>query len=414
MSKIKTIQAREILASGGAPSIEATVYGASAGSKEAFVLLDGDKSRYNGKGMLKARDNILKIIAPALVGKEAENQREIDEIMIKLDGSDNKSNLGGNAILAVSMAVARAAAAELGVPLYKYLRQSFGIPSTSSGFKMPKPMVVMIEGGKHADETTDLQEYLISSLGNRSAEENVRMQMEIYEALKKILKREGLSVNVGNEGAFAPNGLSSNEKPMEYLVEAIKNAGYEPGVDAGISIDAAASEFQDKDSQMSDIRYQLKIENRTLSSEELIEYYASWIGKYPFVSWEDMLSEFDWESWPKMVEKVAGKFPVIADDLTVTNKAIWQEAIDKKAATAILIKLNQAGSVTETVDCCLLAQKYGFWKVPSHRGGGETNDTFMVDLAVAVGGEYIKVGPTRGERVCKYNRLMRIEEELNL
>lgn len=423
MAKIKSIVAREILASGGAPTLEATVvlesgaigeasvsYGASAGSREAFVMLDGDKSRYNGKGMLLAKQNIDEVMAPALIGKEANNQREIDELMIAMDGTENKSKLGGNAILAVSMAVARAAAVDNNLPLYKYLRKTFDI--SLPDWKLPKPMIVVIEGGKHADETTDLQEYLISSLGQRSAAENVRIQMEIYEALKKVLKREGLSTNVGNEGAFAPNGLTSNEKPMEYIVEAIKNAGYVPGVEAGISIDAAASEFQEKESQMSDIRYQLRIENRTLTSEELIEYYMSWADKYPFVSWEDMLSEFDWESWPKLTERIGGKFPNIADDLTVTNKKIWQEAIDKKAATAILIKLNQAGTVAETVDCCILANQNGFWSVPSHRGGGESNDTFMVDLAVAVGGEYIKVGPTRGERVCKYNRLMRIEEEL--
>jgi enolase len=316
--------------------------------------------------------------------------------------------LGGNAILGVSMAVARAGAAEKKVELFEYLREIYGLdPSTSSG--LPKPMVVVIEGGKHADETTDLQEYLISSLGNKSAAENVRAQMEIYKALKAILKREGLSVNVGNEGAFAPNGLTSNEKPMEYLVEAIKNAGYIPGMDAGISIDAAASEFQEENNG----KYNLSIEKRKVTSEELIDYYAGWIGKYPFVSWEDMLSEFDWDNWPKLLSKIGGKFPLIADDLTVTNTKLWQKAIDMKAADAILIKLNQAGTVTETVDCCRLAIKNKMWKVPSHRGGGESNDTFMVDLAVAVGAEYIKCGPTRGERVAKYNRLMRIEEEMS-
>ncbi|MFA5029423.1 MAG: phosphopyruvate hydratase [Patescibacteria group bacterium] len=428
MAKIKSIAVREILASGGAPSLEAKVilesgatgvasvsYGASAGSKEAFVMLDGDKNRYNGKGMLKAKEKIDLIIAPALIGKEANDQREIDELMLQLDGTINKANLGGNSILAVSLAVARAAAADNDLPLYKYLRKVFAISpasltsNSSEYWKMPKPMVVMIEGGKHADETTDLQEYLISSLGNRSAAENVRIQMEIYEALKKILKREGLSTNVGNEGAFAPGGIVGNEKPMEYFVEAIKNAGYTPGVDAGISIDAAASELYSEETK----KYTLALEKKEMTSEELVAYYLSWIDKYPFVSWEDMLSEFDWEHWPKLVEAVNSKIIIIADDLTVTNLKLWQKAIDEKAATGILIKLNQAGSVTETVDCCVLAQKHGFWKVPSHRGGGETNDTFMVDLAVAVGGEYIKVGPTRGERVCKYNRLMEIEEEIN-
>jgi enolase len=422
MSKIKSVKAREILASGGAPSLEVTVttedgaigeasvsYGASAGSQEATILLDGDKSRYGGKGMLMARENVNKALAKAVVGMEVSSQREIDAKMIVADGTENKSKLGGNAILGVSMAVARAGAAEQNMELYEYLRKIYGLEAAT---KLPKPMIVMIEGGKHADETTDLQEFCVSAMGSKTARENIRMEMEIYESLKKILKREKLSTNVGNEGAFAPNGIVSNEKPMEYLVEAIKNAGYEPGVDTGISIDAAASEFAEKN-DLGSMIYDLRIEQKKLTSDELIDYYCQWIGKYPFVSWEDMLSEFDWESWPKLLEKIGGKFPLIADDLTVTNSKLWQKAMDEKAADAILIKLNQAGSVTETIDCCILAKKSGLWTVPSHRGGGETNDTFMVDLAVAVGSEYIKAGPTRGERVCKYNRLMRIEEELS-
>jgi enolase len=422
MSKIKTIQAREILASGGAPTLEVTItlesgimgeasvsYGASAGSKEATVLLDGDNKRYHGKGMLTALANITDKITPVIIGMEANEQRNIDQKMLDLDGTVNKANLGGNAILAVSMAVARAAANEANLPLWKYLQKTYGLAESQ---RLPKPMMVMIEGGKHAADSTDLQEYLVAARGNKSAAENVRMEMEIYEELKKILKREGKSTNVGNEGAFAPNGIESNEKPMEYMMEAIKNAGYVPGVDAGISIDAAASEFAETNSELSVTSYELSVEKRTLTSEELINYFCSWMEKYPFVSWEDMLSEFDWENWPKLLEKINGKFPLIADDLTVTNTKLWQEAIDKKAASAILIKLNQAGSVSETVDCCKLAIEHGLWTVPSHRGGGESNDTFMVDLAVAVGSEYIKCGPSRGERVCKYNRLMRIEEEI--
>jgi len=417
MAKIKSVLAREILASGGAPSVEVTVtlengiegeasvsYGASAGSKEATVLLD-EKDRYNGKGMMMAVEMVNKILGPTIIGMEASNQQEIDKKMIELDGTENKSKLGGNAILGVSMAVARTEANEEKLPLYKYLDKTYGLNST---FKLPKPMIVMIEGGKHADSTTDLQEFCVSAMGTKNASENVRMLMEIHESLKQILKSNGLSINVGNEGAFAPNGLTSNEKPMEYLVEAIKNAGYEPGVEAGISIDAAASEFYDE----KDGVYDLKIENRKLTSEELINYYCEWIGKYPFVSWEDMLSEFDWESWPKLLSRMENKFPLIADDLTVTNTIIWKVAIERKAANAILVKLNQAGTVSETIECCKLAIENKMWTVPSHRGGGETNDTFMVDLAVAVGSEYIKAGPTRGERVCKYNRLMRIEEEI--
>jgi len=416
MAKIKTVQAREILASGGEPSLQVTVtldtgvigeasvsYGASAGSKEAMVLLDKDPKRYNGKGMQMAVEIVNKILGPAIMGMEASEQQNIDQKMIDLDGTVNKAKFGGNAILGVSMAVCRAQANEKKMPLYLYLKNKFGLGEIK---KLPKPMTVMIEGGKHADETTDLQEYLVSALGDKSVVENVRMEMEVYQALKNILKREGLSVNVGNEGAFAPDHIKNNELPIIYLVEAIKNAGYAPGIDAGISIDAAASEFYDE-------KYNLMIENKNLSSEELINYYCQWIEKYPFVSWEDMLSEFDWENWPKLLEKIGGKFPLIADDLTVTNTKIWQEAIEKKAANAILIKLNQAGTVSETIECCKLAIANNFWTITSHRGGGETNDTFMVDLAVAVGSEYIKVGPTRGERVEKYNRLMRIEEEIN-
>ena len=422
MSKIQNIFAREILASGGAPSLEVTVtlesgaigeasvsYGASAGSKEATVLLDGDKTRYNGKGMLNAIANINGKIKEILVGMEAADQRAIDNKMIETDGTINKAVLGGNAMLGVSLAVCRAEANEEKMPLYKYLRKTYRIgPSIDSGYILPKPMIVMIEGGKHADETTDLQEFMVGAMGDKTAAENVRMEMEIYEALKKILKAEKLSTNVGNEGAFAPNGITSNEKPLEFLTQAIINAGYTPGVDAGVGIDAAASEFYSQDTG----KYTLKLEGKELTSEELIAYYKPWIEKYKIATMEDMLSEFDWDNWPKMVEAIGGKFPLIADDLTVTNTALWQKAIDMKAATAILIKLNQAGTLTETVDCCLLANEHGLMTMPSHRGGGETNDTFLVDLAVAVNSAYIKVGPTRGERVCKYNRLMRIEEEL--
>ncbi|NCU31406.1 MAG: phosphopyruvate hydratase [Candidatus Moranbacteria bacterium] len=419
MSKIQNIFAREILASGGAPSLEVTVtlesgavgeasvsYGASAGSKEATVLLDGDKSRYNGKGMLNAIANINGKIKEILLGMEAADQRAIDNKMIETDGTINKAVLGGNAMLGVSLAVCRAEASEEKMPLYKYLRKTYGIGDI--GWKLPKPMIVMIEGGKHADETTDLQEFMVGAMGDKTAAENVRMEMEIYNALKNILKTEKLSTNVGNEGAFAPNGISSNEKPMEYLTQAIINAGYIPGVDAGVGIDAAASEFYSEETG----KYTLKLEGKELTSEELIAYYKPWIEKYKIATMEDMLSEFDWDNWPKMVEAIGGKFPLIADDLTVTNTKLWQKAIDMKAATAILIKLNQAGTLTETVDCCLLANEHGLMTMPSHRGGGETNDTFLVDLAVAVNSDYIKVGPTRGERVCKYNRLMRIEEEL--
>lgn len=411
---IVKIQSREILASGGAPSLEVKVvldsgasgvasvsYGASAGSKEAFVLLDGNPKRYNGQGMLKAVENVNKKIAPLLVGKSFIDLRAVDAAMIEADGTENKSNFGANAILGVSMAAARAEAAAKKMELYEYLREAFGVSGTIT---LPKPMVVMIEGGKHADNSTDLQEYLLAVTKDQPAAENVRMAMEIYQSLKMVLRQEKLSTNVGNEGAFAPEGIANNERPIDLIVKAINAAGYHPGTDAGISLDAAASEFY------RDGAYVLKTEGKTLSASELIETYASWFAKYPMVTCEDPLSEFDWDNWPSITAKAG--IPIVADDLTVTNVKLWQEAIDKKAANAILIKLNQAGTVTETVDCCLLAKRYNFATIPSHRGGGETNDTFLVDLAVAMGSTWIKVGPTRGERVCKYNRLMEIEEIL--
>jgi enolase len=414
--KITQIQAREILASGGEPSVEVKVilddgsigiasvsYGASAGSKEAFVLLDADTARYNGKGMLKAVANVNEKIAALIVGQDSHGQRAIDGMMVKADGTENKSNFGANAILGVSMAVARAAATSENLELYEYLRKAYEI--TDSSWKLPKPLAVLIEGGKHADNSTDLQEYILAVNSEQPAAENVRMMEEVYQALKKILKEKNLSTNVGNEGAFAPDGIGNNELPLEFITSAITKAGYKPAEDAGIYIDAAASEFY------KDGKYNLATENKILTAPELIEMYKGWLSKYPILALEDGLSEFDWENWPKLLES-AGNVPIVADDLTVTNTKLWQEAIDKKAANAILIKLNQAGTVTETVDCCLLAKKYNFMTIPSHRGGGETNDTFLVDLAVAVGSRWIKVGPARGERVAKYNRLMEIEGQV--
>ncbi len=418
MTKIKQIKAREILASAGLPSLEVDVilensvvgtasisYGASVGSKEAFVLLDNDAKRYNGKGMLKAVLNVNEKIAALLIGKDPSDQHGLDKLMIDADGTENKQNFGANAILGVSMAIARAAAADAGLELYKSLATHYSLSTTH--FSMPKPMVVMIEGGAHADNSTDLQEYLVTGLRNDlPVKENVRMQMEIYSSLKNLLKKIGLNTNVGNEGAFAPFGIASNEKPLEYLMQAIEEAGYKPSVDVGLSLDAAASEFYH------DGLYQLKTEKRALDSHKLIAMYLEWFNKYPIITAEDCLSEFDWDNWPKLMAKSV-KTKIVADDLTVTNSKLLQKAIDSNAANAILIKLNQAGTVTETMDCCLLANRFSLSTIPSHRGGGETNDTFLVDLAVAAGSEWIKVGPTRGERVCKYNRLMEIEEMLN-
>ncbi|GAB4027341.1 MAG: phosphopyruvate hydratase [Candidatus Microgenomates bacterium] len=416
--KITKITAYEILASGGYPTIEAYVeledgtsatasvpYGASAGSHEATVMMDKDASRWNGKGMQKAINNINTVLSPALLGKDAYAQRVIDRLMLDLDGTPNKAKLGGNAILALSIAVANAAASSKKVELYQHIIDTF---QTGVDLKtLPQPMVVAIEGGKHADETTDLQEFCFSTTRKASVKENVRMIMECYHALSVVLKKNKLSTNVGNEGAFAPNGIPTNESPLTYMLEAINLAGYKPKDEVGFSIDAAASEFY------RDGNYNLTVEKRTLTANELIAYYESWFKKYPINTFEDGLHEDDWENWTKL-KVVADKYgiPLIGDDLTVTNPLRLQKAIDQNAISAILIKLNQIGTLTETVDCCLLAKKHGLMTITSHRGGGETNDTTMVDVAVAVGSAFIKVGPTRGERVCKYNRLMQVERQL--
>lgn len=416
--QITAIHAYEVIASGGYPSVEVRVqlddgsegiasvpYGASAGSHEASVLVDGDEKRYNGKGMRTAIHNIHEEIAPHLLGLDATNQKLIDRTMIELDGTPQKTKLGGNAILAVSLATARAAAAALHKPLYLHLRDYY---QTGVDFSnLPQPMAVVIEGGKHAHDSTDLQEYCFSVLKQGSRAESVRIMLECYHALEKVLKQSNLSTNVGNEGAFAPNGMPSNEAPFQYMLQAVEQAGYQAGQDIGFSIDAAASEFY------SDGKYHLKIENRSLSSTEVIQYMQSWLEKYPIVTLEDPLHEDDWAAWvdcKKMCD--AHTVALIGDDLTVTNKTRLQKAIELQAISSILIKLNQIGSLSETVETCLLATEHGLSVVPSHRGGGETNDTAMVDLAVAVGGRFIKVGPTRGERVAKYNRLLEIEREL--
>ena len=421
MSKIVDIKAREILASGGLPTVEATVYlrsgvkgvasvpyGASAGSKEAMVLLDRDEKRYDGKGMLKAVKNIETLIRDVLLGMEAQHQRLIDEKMMALDGTADKSYLGGNAILAVSLAVARAAASEKKLPLYRYIRECFEIDLRD--FILPKPMAVLIEGGKHADKSTDLQEYILTiTKEDICVGESIRMMAEIYVEVGKILKDSGFVINVGNEGAYAPAGINNNRLPMDILVEAVSRSGYKLKEDCGISIDAAASEFWDEKLK----RYILRCEGKQLTSGQLVDYFLDWAESYPVVTMEDMLDENDWKAWEMLTAKLDKLgIPNLGDDLTVTNTALLQKAINEKTVSAILIKLNQAGSLSETIDCAMLARKHNLPAVPSHRGGGETNDTFMVDLAVALNSPWIKVGPSRGERVCKYNRLLEIEEEL--
>ena len=416
--QITSVHAYEIIASGGYPSVEVTVtlddgstgtasvpYGASAGSHEASVLVDKDQTRYNGKGMLQAINNIHQEIAPHILGMDATDQKLVDKTMIDLDGTAQKSRLGGNAILAVSLAVARAAAQAHKKPLYLHIRDIF---QTGADFTvLPQPMAVVIEGGKHADNSTDLQEYCFSVLKQGSRAESVRIMLECYHALEKVLQENHLSTNVGNEGAFAPSGLTSNEAPFAYMLQAIERAGYTAGQDVGFSIDAAASEFY------KDGMYQLKMENRALSSAEVVEYMRSWLEKYPIVTLEDPLHEDDWSAWQSCKQMCAShNVLLVGDDLTVTNKERLQKAIEMDAISSILIKLNQIGTLSETVETCLLAKQHNMAAIPSHRGGGETNDTAMIDVAVAVGGIFIKVGPTRGERVAKYNRLLAIEREI--
>ncbi len=417
--KIKEIRSKEILASGGKPTIETHVtlgdgthakasvpYGVSAGVHEAIVLLDKDEKRYGGGGMLNAVKNVHNTIAPKIIGMKATDQEKIDQAMIELDGTQNKSKLGGNSILSVSLACARAAAISSGVPLYSYIRSYYKMPHKE--WKIPRPMMVVIEGGQHADNSTDFQEYLFSVSGAPTTREAVRWGEEAYVALKGVLKERGLNTNVGNEGAFAPAGIQSNEEPLKFLVEAIEKAGYSPGKDISISLDPATSEIYEEDNK----RYVLKREGAGLSSDQMIGLFKDWLTKYPIISLEDCLAEDDWEGWTALFKACGKQTRIIGDDLTVTDIERVQKAIDLKAINAVLIKLNQIGTLTETVKTIMLGQEHGFWQVVSHRGGGETNDTFMIDVAAAANAEYVKVGPVRGERTGKYNRLMEIEEEI--
>ncbi|MDD5039715.1 MAG: phosphopyruvate hydratase [Patescibacteria group bacterium] len=419
-NKIKQITAREVLASGGKPTIEAHViidngivgsasvpYGVSAGTHEALTMLDGDKKRYDGGGMLKACKAITGTLGPALKGMAVTSQETIDQTMIELDGTPQKSKYGGNSILAVSLACARAAALALHEPLYAYIRRTYKLPYKT--WKLPRPMMVVIEGGAHADNSTDFQEYLLSVSGAPTAREAVRWGEEAYGALKSILKKQGFNTNVGNEGAFAPSGIETNEQPLRFLTEAIEKAGYAPGKDISISLDPATSELYEPENK----RYVLKREGAGLSTDQMIGLFRDWISKYPIITLEDGLAEDDWDGWISLFAECGKKIRIIGDDLTVTNPERVQMAIDRKAINAVLIKLNQIGTLSETMKTIKLGRAHDFWQVVSHRGGGETNDSFMVDVAAAANAEYIKVGPVRGERTSKYNRLMEIEEELH-
>ncbi len=409
---IEEIKAREILDSRGNPTIEAEVYlesgdvgwaavpsGASTGKREALELRDGDSARFGGKGVLKAVEIVRTIIAPKLKGTPAYEQRAIDEFMLELDGTPNKSKLGANAILAVSMAVARAAASALGIPLYSYLGGALA-------HRLPVPMMNIINGGAHADNNLDFQEFMIVPAGFNSFKEAIRAGAEIFHTLKKILKDKGLSTAVGDEGGFAPN-LKTNEEAIDLILEAIEKAGYAPGENVYVALDVAASELWE------DGKYKLRWSTGDeLSPSELISVYKELVDKYPIISIEDGLGEDDWEGWKELTAELGKKITLVGDDIFVTNPAIIQKGIDEGVSNAVLIKLNQIGTVSETVDAVNLTHRNGLKAVISHRSG-ETEDTFIADFAVAMETGLIKTGSaSRSERIAKYNRLIRIEEEL--
>jgi len=411
MAKIKIIHAREILDSRGNPTVEVDVVldnglmgraavpsGASTGTREAVELRDDDKKRYLGKGVLKAVENVNKIIALELIGKDPKKQQEIDNLMIKLDGTENKAKLGANAILGVSLAVAKAAAQEEGVPIYQYL----GGKDTK---RLPIPFLNILNGGKHADNNVDIQEFMIAPFGAPSFKEALRYAAEVYHTLKGILKSKGLSTSVGDEGGFAPN-LSRNEEAIEIIIAAIEKAGYKPGKDIAIVLDPAASEFYQ------DGKYLLKADNKNLSSQELVDYYAGLVSKYPIISIEDALAENDWDGWKILTQKLGEKIQLVGDDIFVTNPKILAEGIKQGIANSVLIKLNQIGTITETLETIKLAKKAGYTCMFSHRSG-ETEDSFLADITVATNAGQLKTGaPARSERLAKYNQLLRIEEEL--
>lgn len=418
MSKIKKIFAREILDSRGNPTVEAEVIlesgvksaaaipsGASTGTYEALELRDKNPNRYGGAGVLQAIENVDKKIAQILVGMEATDQKAIDKKMIQLDGTENKSNLGANAILAVSLAVCRTAAREKEISLYKYIAETYKFPTKK--YKLPTPMFNVINGGLHSDSGLSIQEYKIIPSGVKTFREQLRAGSEIFHKLKNIFSQAGYSVSVGDEGGFAPK-LENNGQPFEFMIRAIEEAGYKKEKEVNCGLDAAASSFYKKEEN----QYFFKPENQGLARETLVNIYNEWIDKYNIISIEDGLNEEDWEGWAMMNAKLGKKVILIGDDLIATNVKRLKTAIDKKACNAVLIKVNQIGTLTETMDCVKLAQKNKMKIIISHRSG-ETTDHFISDLAVAVGADYIKAGaPNRGERICKYNRLLRIEEKL--
>jgi enolase len=417
-SKIISVHGREILDSRGNPTVEADVRleggalgraavpsGASTGEHEANELRDGDKSRYLGKGVLKAVGHVNTEIAKAVAGMDAFDQQALDRRMIEVDGTPNKSKLGANAILAVSMAAARAAATASGQPLYKYLSR---YSSDNSASTLPVPMMNILNGGAHADNSVDVQEFMVMPLGAPNFREALRWGVEVFHNLKAVLKKNGYSTAVGDEGGFAPN-LKSNDEALERVLEAITAAGYKPGEQISIALDPASSEFYDRDTK----KYVFKKSDKSQrSSEEMVKFWEEWVRQYPIVSIEDGLAENDWDGWKILTRDVGKKIQLVGDDAFVTNPRIFARGISEKIANAILIKLNQIGTVSETIEAVEMARKAGYASIISHRSG-ETEDSFISDFAVAVGSGQIKTGSaSRTDRVAKYNQLLRIEEEL--
>jgi enolase len=412
MSEIVDIYAREILDSRGNPTVEVEVYlesgvmgraavpsGASTGEREALELRDGDKSRYLGKGVLKAVTHVNEVITDALLGWEASDQSGIDRKLLDMDGTDFKSNLGANALLGVSLAVAKAAAEEAGLPLYQYL-------GGTNAKELPLPMMNIINGGEHADNNVDIQEFMIMPSGAESFKEALRMGAEIFHALKKVLKDKGYNTAVGDEGGFAPD-LKSNEEALEVIMDAIKAAGYTPGEDVLLALDVAASELY------KDGTYLLENEaQKEKSAADMVEFYADLVERYPIISIEDGMAENDWDGWKLLTDRLGDRIQIVGDDLFVTNTKILKEGIDKGIANSILIKVNQIGTLTETLEAIEMAKRAGYTAVVSHRSG-ETEDTTIADLAVATNAGQIKTGSLcRTDRICKYNQLLRIEDEL--
>ena len=411
MSVIELVYAREVLDSRGNPTVEVEVAlesgavgraivpsGASPGAFEAVELRDGDKGRYIGKGVEKAVANVNEIIAPELEGMDAFDQPAIDALMIELDGTHNKGKLGANAILGVSMAVARAAAEELGLPLFQYIG---GVNAK----QLPVPMMNILNGGEHADNSVDVQEFMILPVGAKSFREGLRMGAEVFHSLKKVLSERGLACGVGDEGGFAPN-LGSNREALELIVEAIEKAGYKPGDDVRLGLDVAATEMYDKETKL----YDLKHEGKKLTAEQMVDLYEEWVNNFPIVTIEDGLDEEDWDGWKVLTDRLGKKVQLVGDDLFVTNTERLERGIEAGVANSILIKVNQIGTITETLDAIEMAKRAGYTAVISHRSG-ETEDTTIADLAVAVNAGQIKTGaPSRTDRVAKYNQLLRIEE----